>query len=436
MTDLSIDARLLAPDNDRHGANLTVVAVAAAGGRSGLVRHDFVATGIVVSSRRRTWPDAVPCAVRVHLGLARLHCRTTRRRPSRPNGHACAGNRPLLPGPGARHSVRRRRAWRARRGGRGHAHRGIPVRPWNAAWRRLRVGNALYRRRRQHPHACDTGGLHRRIDARCIASAVVERTAEHRRRLVDRTARMAAGARALLGCYGCNLSHHPQGRDRPPRRTRAGSADEAPRRAPLHAGAMAAAVGRDPARDRKFRHAVSCGTSLGHHLRFRALGIEDPDEPRRRRRVMALLAGRSRDLAAPKRLRRHHLRHGFRHHPGSVAGRRPRRQIPSDMAHLRILAPRRHHRRPASRLWRPARLWLQYRRLFQRDRIGQPAWLVLAGGGFRRRTFWGHISDRCSAWPSSGRFSSARGFIRPPWRTTIEPNASSSARSPRQSPRS
>src|SRR3954470_18520185 len=29
MTDLSIDARLLAPDNDRHGANLTVVAVAA-----------------------------------------------------------------------------------------------------------------------------------------------------------------------------------------------------------------------------------------------------------------------------------------------------------------------------------------------------------------------------------------------------------------------
>src|SRR3954468_1561738 len=30
MTDLSIDARLLAPDNDRHGANLTVVAVAAA----------------------------------------------------------------------------------------------------------------------------------------------------------------------------------------------------------------------------------------------------------------------------------------------------------------------------------------------------------------------------------------------------------------------
>jgi|1186.fasta_scaffold133800_2 hypothetical protein len=30
MTDLSIDARLPAPDNDRHSANLTIVAIAAA----------------------------------------------------------------------------------------------------------------------------------------------------------------------------------------------------------------------------------------------------------------------------------------------------------------------------------------------------------------------------------------------------------------------
>ena len=57
-----------------------------------------------------------------------------------------------------------------------------------------------------------------------------------------------------------------------------------------------------------------------------------------------------------------------------------------DLAHLRPLADRCHHRRPASRVWlRPAGLWLQYRRVFQRDRFGQPARLVLAGRGFPRQ---------------------------------------------------
>src|SRR4051812_7164386 len=123
MTDLSIDARLLAPDNDRHGANFTVVVVAAAillagaaalsgtislqqgllfllGGALGLTLYHALfgftsAWRVFIVARRGA-------GLRAQMVMLAL---------------ATALFFPAL----ARHAVRRRSAWRARRGGRGHA---------------------------------------------------------------------------------------------------------------------------------------------------------------------------------------------------------------------------------------------------------------------------------------------------------------------------
>lgn len=166
----------------------------------------------------------------------------------------------------------------------------------------------------------------------------MKRAAERRLGIADRPVRVAPGTAALLGRNGRNPSVHRQGRAPAAWRAGAGSADETARSTPLSPRAVAPPVGRGPARDRQFRHVVPRRAAMGHHLSFRPLGIEDPDGPWHRRRVMAVLARRARRLAQPKHLRRHHLRHGFRYHPGSVAGGGSRRQV---QPHLAYLAPAR-----------------------------------------------------------------------------------------------
>src|SRR3954451_19117592 len=63
MTDLSIDARLLAPDNDRHGANLTVVAVAAA----------ILLAGAAALSGTISWQQGLLFLLGGALGLTLYH---------------------------------------------------------------------------------------------------------------------------------------------------------------------------------------------------------------------------------------------------------------------------------------------------------------------------------------------------------------------------
>src|SRR3954453_11572503 len=63
MTDLSIDARLLAPDNDRHGANLTVVAVAAA----------ILLAGAAALSGTISWQQGLLLLLGGALGLTLYH---------------------------------------------------------------------------------------------------------------------------------------------------------------------------------------------------------------------------------------------------------------------------------------------------------------------------------------------------------------------------
>src|SRR3954454_20330370 len=63
MTDLSIDARLLAPDNDRHSANLPVVVVAAA----------ILLAGAAVLSGTISWQQGLLFLLGGGLGLTLYH---------------------------------------------------------------------------------------------------------------------------------------------------------------------------------------------------------------------------------------------------------------------------------------------------------------------------------------------------------------------------
>src|SRR3569623_1738857 len=63
MTDLSIDARLLAPDNDRHGADFKIVAIAAA----------VLLTGSVALAGAFSWRQGVLFLLGGALGLTLYH---------------------------------------------------------------------------------------------------------------------------------------------------------------------------------------------------------------------------------------------------------------------------------------------------------------------------------------------------------------------------
>ena len=69
----------------------------------------------------------------------------------------------------------------------------------------------------------------------------------------------------------------------------------------------------------------------------------------------------------------------IRHHPRRPPRRGPRRPAGAELRHSAALHPGRGDRRTAAGLWRANRLRLQYRRLFRWHRLGQPAWLAVAG---------------------------------------------------------
>src|ERR1700719_120362 len=129
----------------------------------------------------------------------------------------------------------------------------------------------------------------------------------------------------------------------------------------------------------KFCHALSCRPALGNHIGLRALGFEGPRRLGSGRRILGVLASaRARAGAARKRVCRYHLRHGLRHHTWRPTCRRSRRQVQAWLEGAAALAHCRRPRRIAARLWRAPGLWLQHRRLFQRNCIIQPSRLVVA----------------------------------------------------------
>jgi uncharacterized membrane protein YedE/YeeE len=140
---------------------------------------------------------------------------------------------------------------------------------------------------------------------------------------------------------------------------------------PLLAGAVALALGN-------FATLYLAGRPWGI-VGFRAMGLQDLRGLRHRRRLMGLLAfARTRQIAAGERVRRYHLGDGFRHHTRRAARVRTGREISSGLESAGAFAGRRRDRRPAARLRRAARLRLQYRRLFQRHRLVERARLALA----------------------------------------------------------
>lgn len=82
---------------------------------------------------------------------------------------------------------------------------------------------------------------------------------------------------------------------------------------------------------------------------------------------------------------RHHQRHGHRHRPRCAAGRRPGRPLCPQPEDPGAFAAGRSDRWPAARLRLAPGLWLQHRRVLQWHRLGQPAWLGVAGGSVYRQ---------------------------------------------------
>lgn len=104
-----------------------------------------------------------------------------------------------------------------------------------------------------------------------------------------------------------------------------------------------------------------------------------------RRRLGLLADAGERQGAGRAAVGRHHQRDGHRHRPRRAARRRPGRTLRAEPGHPAPFAGGGGDRRAAARLRRAPGLWLQHRRVFQRDRLRQPAWLVVVGGGVCRQ---------------------------------------------------
>lgn len=104
-----------------------------------------------------------------------------------------------------------------------------------------------------------------------------------------------------------------------------------------------------------------------------------------RRRLGLLADAGERQGAGRAAVGRHHQRDGHRHRPRRAARRRPGRTLRAEPGHPAPFAGGGGDRRAAARLRRAPGLWLQHRRVFQRDRVRQPAWLVVVGGGVCRQ---------------------------------------------------
>ena len=174
MSDLSLSARPLLARPSRALSLALLVFVA------GLIYIDqtvSIAAGGPVGRRHAARCRALPCLVRLHLRLAGLHRGPPRCRPARADGDARTRCGAVLPGAGLRHAVRPS-GHGLRVPGRHLGHRRlVHLRDRHAARRRLRIGHALRRGRRQHADDRDAGLLRDRLADRHGATALVGRTA-------------------------------------------------------------------------------------------------------------------------------------------------------------------------------------------------------------------------------------------------------------------
>ena len=115
--------------------------------------RDQLAAGGAVPRRRLRRRGALSRRVRLHLGVARVHCGSARRGPARADADAGDHLRGVFPAAGGRHVLRPAAARIGLADRRRRRRRRVHLRPRHAARRRLRVGHALQRRRRQHAHA-------------------------------------------------------------------------------------------------------------------------------------------------------------------------------------------------------------------------------------------------------------------------------------------
>jgi hypothetical protein len=168
MTDLSVDARLLATERGEAPRINSAAAIFASA---------LMAAGALALADHYAWRQGALFLLGGALGLvlyhalfgftsawARLHRKRTRRRLAGANGDARGGGAAVLSRARAGRPVRAgaRGVWRGRDV---RACRRVPVRSGNAARRGLRVGHALYCRRRQFAHAGDARLLHHRFRA-------------------------------------------------------------------------------------------------------------------------------------------------------------------------------------------------------------------------------------------------------------------------------
>src|SRR5438874_2458903 len=118
MTDLSVDARLLAAERDpAPGIHRPAVAIATT----------LLAAGALALAQSFGWRQGAR-AVRLHVRVAGVHCRPARRGSARADADARRRRGVVLPGARRRDPVWRTRAWRDRRGRRLRARRRVPVR--------------------------------------------------------------------------------------------------------------------------------------------------------------------------------------------------------------------------------------------------------------------------------------------------------------------
>lgn len=127
------------------------------------------------------------------------------------------------------------------------------------------------------------------------------------------------------------------------------------------------------------------GRPWGITSAFALWGEDRPGRGPGRRRLGLLADAGERQGAGRAAVGRHHQRDGHRHRPRRAARRRPGRTLRAEPGHPAPFAGGGGDRRAAARLRRAPGLWLQHRRVFQRDRVRQPAWLVVVGGGICRQ---------------------------------------------------
>ena len=189
MTDLSVDARLLA--NERGAApptNTWVVILATA----------VLGAGAIALGDAYTWRQGALFLLGGALGLVLYHALfgfTSAWRVFVADGRGAGLRAQMLmlavavvlffPALAQWHAVRPAGAWRIWRRRRLGAGRRIPVRARHAARRRLRLRHALYGGRRQFAHVRHARLLHHRLGARRLEPAVVVGDAEFRFDLAD-----------------------------------------------------------------------------------------------------------------------------------------------------------------------------------------------------------------------------------------------------------